>query len=431
VLVENNVAFNNGSHGFIISRGCNNFVIRNNKSYNNFDHSPTSLAHGFMLDPGSPNSEDPQAPSFNNLLENNEAYGNEGYALRVLGSNDNEIRNNLFRQNQQEGVVIDQNSLRNLVVGNRIINNVSDGLDVRETADGNTIANNIISENGVHGVYIRSNSNVVSGNQVEKNLKDGIVTLPATGVPFIQDNQLLSNTISMNGENGIDLRRTIRTLVEGNVSEGSGIHGIYLSDSAGQNVVVRNMIRNNNGHGIRANGLQTIGNTWSQNQIYGNLSGGIVNTSGANRSLMPPQLLNAVGSTVTGKTAPGYTVEIFSDLGQQGQIFEGSTIADGNGDFSLTISGVWRANNLTGVAIDTEGNASAFGATIAAPIVATPTPTGSVTPTATPTATIIATEPVVTGTPTPTNTPDPSVTLTPTPIIGADSHGVFLPLIRK
>ncbi len=435
VLVENNVAFNNGSHGFIISRGCNNFVIRNNKSYNNFDPSPTSLAHGFMLDPGSPTSADPQAPSFNNLLENNEAYGNEGYALRVLGSNDNEIRNNLFYQNQQEGVVIDQKSLRNLVIGNTISKNVSDGLDVRETADGNTIADNIISENGVHGVYVRSNSNVIRGNQIVKNLKDGIVTLPATGVPFIQDNQLLSNTVSMNGENGIDLRRTIRSLVEGNVSEGSGIHGIYLSDSASQNAIVRNIVRNNNGHGIRANGLQTLNNTWSQNQIYGNLSGGIATTAGANRNLPPPQLLNAVGSTVTGKTAPGFTVEIFADLGQQGQIFEGSTIADGNGDFSLTIDGAWRATNLTGVAIDTEGNASAFGAPIAAPVVATPTPTGSVTPVATPTATLIATEPTATDTPTPTNTPDPSVTVTPTPIgtpvNGTDSHGIFLPLIQK
>src|SRR5687768_5558587 len=76
VLVENNVAYSNGAHGFIISRGCNNFIIRNNKSYGNSDPT-TSQAHGFMLDPGSPNSSDPQVPSFENTLENNEAYGNE------------------------------------------------------------------------------------------------------------------------------------------------------------------------------------------------------------------------------------------------------------------------------------------------------------------------------------------------------------------
>lgn len=439
VLVENNIAFGNGSHGFIISRGCNNFVIRGNKSYNNADASPTSLAHGFMLDPGSPTSQDPQAPSFNNLLENNEAYGNEGYALRILGSNDNQILNNRFYQNQQEGIVVDLNSLRNLVAGNTITNNGSDGLDVRETADNNTVTNNTISENGVHGVYVRSNNNVINGNQIAKNVRAGIVTLPATGVLSLQDNQLLSNTISLNGENGIDLRKTIRTLVEGNVSENNGSHGIYLSDSASQNALVRNVIRNNNGHGIRANGLQSLNNTWSQNQIYGNLTGGIATTSGANRTLPPPQLLTAVDSTVTGKSAPGFTIEIFSDLGQQGQIFEGSTVAYANGDFSLTIVGAWHATNLSAVAIDLEGNASAFGATIAAPIVATPTPTGSVTPTPIPTSTLIATEPTATSTPTPTSTPVPTgtevVPLTPTPtttpVVGASGHELFLPLVRQ
>jgi hypothetical protein len=97
----------------------------------------------------------------------------------------------------------------------------------------------------------------------------------------------------------------------------------------------------------------------------------------------------------------------------------------------LTIVGAWRANNLTGVAIDPEGNASAFSAIIAAPIVATPTPTGSVTPTAT----IIPTEPTAVSTPTPTGTVVVTPVETPiptvTPIPGASAHGVFLPLIRK
>jgi parallel beta-helix repeat protein len=100
-LVENNEAYNNGADGFIISRGCNNFIIRNNIAYNNVDPSPDSLAHGFIIDPGSPNSADPQVPSNNNILENNEAYGNEGYGLRILGSNNNQIRNNYFRSEER------------------------------------------------------------------------------------------------------------------------------------------------------------------------------------------------------------------------------------------------------------------------------------------------------------------------------------------
>lgn len=456
VLVEDNLAYNNGSHGFIISRGCNNFIIRNNKAYGNNDASPTSLAHGFMLDPGSPNSTDPQAPSFSNVLENNEAYGNEGYGLRILGSINNQILNNFFHDNLQEGVVVDLGSDGNLLAGNIITKNGADGLDVRETADGNTVTNNTISENGVHGIYVRSDGNVVSGNGITKNLKTGLVLLPATGVLTIQDNQLLSNTVTLNGENGLDLRKSIKTLVQGNLSESNGINGLYLSDSASQNAVVRNTFRTNNGYGIRANGLLTLNNTWSANAIYGNLAGGVANTSGANRTLPPPQLLSAVDSTVSGKTAPGYTVEIFADWGQQGQAFEGSTIADANGDFNLTIGGAWQAANLTAITIDTEGNASAFGNTVSAPIVATPTPTGPATPTPTvtptptatatqdpavtatptPTPTVTGTLPSETATPTPTATQDPAVTTTPTPtgtpITGTgDDSRIYLPLVRK
>jgi len=438
VLVENNVAFNNGSHGFIISRGCNNFVFRGNTAYSNNDPSPTSLAHGFMLDPGSPSSEYPQAASTNNLLENNVAYDNEGYGLRILGSNDNQILNNFFYQNRQEGLVIDRNSLGNMVAGNRLTKNASVGLVVRETANGNTIANNTISENGNHGVYVRANGTIVSGNVITQNLKSGIALFPAIGIPLLQDNQLLSNTLALNIEHGIDLRKAIKTLVQGNLSERNGAHGFYLSDAAGQNAIVKNIIRNNTNQGIRANGMQTLSNTWSENAIYGNLLGGIANTTGANRQLAPPQLLGAVESTVQGKSLPGFTVEIFSDLGQQGQVFEGSTVADGNGDFSLTIVGAWRSTNLTAVAIDPQGNASTFAAPIGAPIVATPTttptvtPTGTLTPTSTPTVTPTGTLP--TATPTPTATIDPSATATPTPTIiptGDGDKQIFLPLITK
>ena len=103
VLVENNQAFENGNHGFIISRGCNNFVFRGNVSYNNHYRlgEAERRAHGFMIDPGSPTSQYPQVASFDNLFENNQAYGNDGYGMRVLGANTNTIQSNTFRDNGQ------------------------------------------------------------------------------------------------------------------------------------------------------------------------------------------------------------------------------------------------------------------------------------------------------------------------------------------
>ena len=234
VLVEDNIAYENGAHGFIISRGCNNFTIRNNKSYNNFDASETSQAHGFMLDPGSPNSVDPQASSYDNILENNEAYGNEGYGLRILGSINNQILGNNFHNNQQ-GIVVDVNSPDNLISNNTLSQNTSYGLVVRESADRTTVTNNTVNGNGNHGIYVRSNTNLIRSNTANTNLSAGIALLLITGAPLLADNQILSNTVAGNTVNGLDLRGVTRTLVQGNLSESNTGAGVYIATGSSQN----------------------------------------------------------------------------------------------------------------------------------------------------------------------------------------------------
>ena len=385
VLVEDNIAYENGAHGFIISRGCNNFVIRNNKSYNNFDDT-TSLAHGFMLDPGSPNSEDPQAPSHDNILENNEAYGNEGYGLRVLGSINNEFLGNNFHHNQQ-GIVVDVNSPDNLVSNNMLNQNTSYGLVIRETADRTTVTNNTINANGNHGIFIRSHNNLISGNTINTNLSAGIALAPATGVPTIVDNQILSNTVSGNASNGVDINSTWRTLIQGNVIENSNGAGIYLTKNATQNSIVRNTIRSNQNYGILATGTQTLGNIWSENQIYSNARAGILLTSGANLNLAAPQLNPMVSNAVSGMASPGTTVELFVDSGGQGQFFQGRTTAAADGSFTFAMLASAPGPNVTALIIDAQGNASPFSTPVTIPI-PTPTPTATPKPTGQATTTI-------------------------------------------
>ncbi len=379
VLVEDNIAYGNGAHGFIISRGCNNFIIRNNKSYNNFDAGEASLAHGFMLDPGSPSSTDPQAASYDNLLENNEAYGNEGYGVRILGSINNQFLGNNFHHNQQ-GMVVDVNSPDNIVDNNMLNQNTSYGLSIRETADRTTVISNTINANGNHGIFIRSHNNLISGNTINTNLSAGIALAPASGVPTIVDNQILSNTVSGNASNGLDINSTWRTFIQGNVIENSTGAGIYLTKSATQNSIVRNIIRSNQNHGILATGTQTLANTWSENQIYNNLPAGIQLTSGANLNLAAPQLNLMVGNAVSGVAKPGAKVELFADSGAQGQFFQGSTTAAADGSFSFAMLASALGPNLTALSIDAQGNASPFSGAL---IIPTPTPTA--TATATPT----------------------------------------------
>lgn len=455
VLVEDNIAYENGAHGFIISRGCNNFTIRNNKSYNNLD-TGSSQAHGFMLDPGSPNSADPQAASYDNILENNEAYGNEGYGLRVLGSINNQILGNNFHHNQQ-GIVVDDNSPDNLISNNILSQNTLYGLVINDTADRTTVTNNTINGNGNHGMYVRSNTNLISGNQASVNQNAGIALLLITGKPLLTDNQILSNTVAGNMVNGLDLRGVMRTLVQGNVSEFNTGAGAYIANGSTQNALVRNLIRSNQNYGILASGNVTIGNTWSENQIYDNLPAGIFLTSRANLNLAAPQLLSLVNDTVSGLTSPNITVELFADNGAQGRFFLGRTTAGADGTFAFALAGVYPAPNLTAVSIDAQGNASGFSNALNIPNILTPTvtatatETATATPTATPTNTPTATAtpiaistatatPISIATPTPTTTvtatPMPTVSPTPPaitdPITGEVlKNKIFLPLVNR
>lgn len=419
VLVENNQSHHNGAHGFIISRGCNNFIFRNNIAYDNFDPGPNQ-AQGFMLDPGSPNSSDPQAPSHHNLLENNQAYGNEGHGLRILGSVQNQIRNNDFHHNQQ-GIVVDLNSPDNLIDNNRLNQNSLYGLSIRETADRTTATANTINGNGNHGIYVRSNNNRVSHNSAAANQGAGMALLLPTGAPALVDNQIMTNTLADNLGHGLDLRGVTRTLVQGNVIENNDGAGIYVANSSSQNSLARNTIRFNQNYGILASGSQTLGNTWSENQLHDNGLAGILLTSGANLNLAAPQLLTLTGNMLAGVTNPNVTVEIFADNQAQGQFFLGRTIAAANGSFSFIVADAFLAPNLTALIIDAQGNASGFSIALHNPNLATPTVTATPMATTTPivpatmTPTTTATQtPTATLTESPSSTPSPTTTATPT-----------------
>ncbi len=418
VLVENNRSYNNGAHGFIISRGCNNFIFRNNMAYDNFDPG-ANQAQGFMLDPGSPNSSDAQSPSHDNILENNEAYGNEGHGLRMLGSLQNQIRNNNFHNNQQ-GIVVDLNSPDNLIDHNLLNQNSLYGLFIRETADRTTVTNNTSNGNGSHGIYVRANNTAISYNRADANQGAGIALLPATGAPALADNQIMTNTLTNNLNNnttsnlghGLDLRGVIHTVVQGNLLENNAGAGIYVANNSSQNSLVRNTIRFNQNYGILASGSQTLGNTWSENQIHDNGVNGILLTNGANLNLAAPQLLNLTNNMLFGVTNPNATVEIFADNNTQGKFFLGRTTAATDGSFSLLLLGAPLAANLTALLIDAQGNTSGFSRALNNPNISTATPTATATPSTTPTQTA---PPPPTTTPTPLSATPPTITSTSTP----------------
>jgi parallel beta-helix repeat protein len=371
-VVEDNDFHDNGNHGFIISRGVNNFVVRNNRSYNNryTVDSRDRAAHGFMLDPGSPTSVYAQVPSFDNLLVNNQAWGNDGYGLRVLGSVSNTIRNNAFFGNEK-GLTVEGPSSNNLFERNTITGNLSYGAYLFDRAHANRFTENLIEGNGGDGILIRTNGNLVSGNVITGNgvitNGSGIEVLAEQGdngaAVLVINNVLADNQIGANSRHGVELKGALSTTVSNNVIVNNDQHGVYMTGVYGEgsrhNLVRNNTVYDNRAQGIRAHGSTTRLNAWNGNRVYDNVTGGIILSGGANDGVTPPVIVTATATLVTGTAPAGTVVEIYSDVRGQGRFVEGTITADLNGRFEMRKPTGFAGPNIN-ASLNNAGNASAM-----------------------------------------------------------------------
>jgi hypothetical protein len=103
-------------------------------------------------------------------------------------------------------------------------------------------------------------------------------------------------------------------------------------------------------------GPETTGNTVRGNSIRSNSGSGIRNDQGGNAELEAPAFTGA--SPLAGSACPNCTVDIYSDSQGEGELYEGSTVADEEGNF--TFDGSPSGPNITATATDSYGNTSEF-----------------------------------------------------------------------
>lgn len=417
VLVDGNEAYDNGSHGFIISRGCTKFIFRNNNSHDNKvkDNSKNPSAHGFMLDPGADPATAgvPQAPSTDNLFENNIASNNDGYGFRILQSNSNTIRNNTFTNNRA-GISLEDGSTGNQIVGNLISQSqglvangtLSQGYGVQVSggADANSITDNTISNNAVVGISLKTGKNLIQGNTIAGNATNGITvvqetntaqgiserlpadnylvsqpsTLTASGVQTTTSpdgNQLIGNTVRSNGAKGVSVSGANATVIKDNTLEANGASGISITGGTTRSLVQNNAIDGNTGYGVEIYGTaSTKNNSLTRNLITNNSLGAISIRNGANNGISAPLVALQGADTITGTSNPGAVIEVFSDNADEAAFYEGTTAADTSGAFSFTLSGAPRAGNVTLTATDSAGNTSMLSVPLTVQVPITPTP---------------------------------------------------------
>ncbi|MDP3000797.1 MAG: right-handed parallel beta-helix repeat-containing protein [Bryobacterales bacterium] len=315
--------------------------------------------------------------------------GNKGYGIGIeLGGFNNVVQGNVSSGNLGTGILIsDTGSSYNGVIGNRIGTNATgakaipngQGVNVGfHEASFNRIGGlrpeerNLISGNGA-ALYITAAGNLVRGNYIGTDI---------TG------RQVLPNRGGLNVSNGT------RAFVEGNVIGGNGFAGVNVSssygyfgnnfigaDASGQtaipnngfgvmvtgrhNIFQTNVIANNRSGGI---GIDPLGyNTIRRDWIYGNAAKGIQYSSGSAGGLAAPVLTTVGAAAVSGTACADCEVEIFSDAGGQGRIFEGSIRADASGIFRFDKRSPLAGPNVTATATDRRGDTSEFSVPRAVP----------------------------------------------------------------
>ena len=297
-------------------------------------------------------------------------------------------------------------------------------------------AANVISGNTT-GIRIQTNVDMAQGSLIQGN-RIGTNVLGTASVPNVEDgisayfgNQDYpltiggsaagaGNVISGNAESGVELAGADYVVIHGNVigmqaDETSplpnGDAGVRLSSSTHSNVIggvgagEGNVIAYNGATGVTV-GINNYYNQIRGNSIHDNTGKGIqLNDQQAGYAPAPPGISNATQSGTSGTTCAGCVIDVYSDGADEGRVYEGSTTADGAGNW--VFSGPITGPNVTVTATTADSSTSEFATPFTLP--ATPTPTPSATPTPTATST-----PSMTPTATPTTTPTPSATSTPT-----------------
>jgi len=379
---------------------------------------------GIYLDP----TADQNTIGGNTPEERNVISGSGGPGVEIMGGDGNVVKGNYIgtdasgttaAPNGWAGVEMYYGAKGNIVEGNLISGNHEWGVRIRLegslAVSGNVVKGNRIGTDasgtaalptGVKITGSGADGTVVQGNYIGVDAAGTAAVANEVGISIedgAQNNTVRGNVISGNGfgvfisgsgtNSNTFKGNNIGTDASGSAAVPNMVDAVYIKDGAQRNAIGGspgdgNLIAFNGGGGVTVAGAATTGNTISGNSIHSNGDKGIENWNGGNKELAAPTI-ETVGS-VFGTACPNCTVDAYSDQDDEGEVYEGSTTADGDGNW--TLPGLPQGPNITATATDSDGNTSEFSQPLMPPW-PTPTPTATPTPTPTPTTTATPTPP--------------------------------------
>lgn len=303
---------------------------------------------------------------------------NWGHGIDINnGVSGNQAVGNVVSGNNAEGIEVShgQSTRANEVVGNRIGTNLagtagpsyarnsSNGIQVEDGADLTLVLDNVVGNNGGHGMQIGSlthsaTSTRIEGNRVGVSLDGRAIPNASAGIrlgPGEGSNPNQAAAVgSVIGVDNVIAHNATGILVEGSLSA--------------RNRITRNSIFENTGLGID---IAPIGRVNQNDAGDGD--------SGPNGVLNWPELRSATSNSASGRACAGCTVEVFladrhatldpslqTSYGE-GQTYVATATADGSGNFTVDLPSSAQGKTITATATDGAGNTSEFGLNLAVP----------------------------------------------------------------
>jgi len=232
---------------------------------------------GIILTTGGSN----QGTVTNTTVANNSVVGNQDGVI-LVGSVENEIRNNSVLNSSGDGIVIGLLSNKNNVTENNVVNTSNDGVIVSQSSK-NNLTSNVVTNASRSGIHITrmSNGNGVMGNLVKNNSQHGVWINKESHKNRVTDNSLIDND-----ESGLYLGGAAaspiganETIVVNNTVSGSE-YGVWLSQSFGTDSSENTVTGNEEGIALNASSDNRFDNDTARENVWDfeSVNGSVNNT---------------------------------------------------------------------------------------------------------------------------------------------------------
>jgi parallel beta-helix repeat protein len=268
------------------------------------------------------------------LIHNNSIYNNRYRGIRAEFSSNNTITYNDVHSNMEDGIEL-HNSSNNVIEYNSFHANSWNGI-LAENSSFNNISNNLIFANHQMGIYLdNSHFNLVDFNSIYDNYMDGIALINS------HNNVLADNYIDSNGHGGSTSFRTAFYLdTKFSVNQALRGSGIFL-DPSNNNEIRTNVIVNNKENGIYL--LDSDQTQIDDNVISDNLNGVVLQKSALNSITNNLIFDNGQEGSGTVPNNPNTSFAVDQALRGSGIFLDpsDSNLIDGNHVFGNTGHGIY------------------------------------------------------------------------------------------